>query len=90
MGNQDEFMYLFQIGEFEPEYTETDKGRYFHLMKVGGGTIGKAYDGAWLIETGIIGRENESAKYQYSSQMVKTHEDVAFECFWDNDDIFGE
>ncbi len=75
------FEWMFKAGEFDPELTAViDADETVRIMKVGGGTIGNSYDGAFLVEiesTATGGSVKD--EFEYTTGMPKTHWDVLLE-----------
>jgi hypothetical protein len=43
------YEWMFNARQFDAEFTDTSEdGEIIEIMKVGGGTPGREYDGAWL------------------------------------------
>lgn len=60
----------------EPEYTATIHGWNITVDKIGGGTLGRAYEGDWTV-TVLSGPEYVVDNEILSTRTPKTHAEVA-------------
>ena len=64
------------LRDFEPEYSTTIAGLHIELEKLGGGTVGRAYEGTWR----YVVTDADGAEWQGQDATTgtpKTHAQVA-------------
>ena len=72
-----QFMWLFDAHEFIPESHFPQRHHYVAIMKVGGGTVGRRYEGSWLFTVMDTRNGRELSRGQMDSDTPVTHEEMA-------------
>lgn len=81
-------MFYFDLRDFEPEFTLiTDDNLTIQIEKLGGGTVGKSYEGTWRY---IVTNTDTGSEVRRGQNLVtgtpKTHEEAArilLDFMWD-------
>lgn len=73
----DNFMWLFDAHEYYGEIYVNYHHYYVAVMKVGGGTRGRRYDGSWLYTIVDTRNGQELSRGQLDSDVPMTHEEMA-------------
>lgn len=71
------YMWIFDNGDFVPEFRYNGQYGVIEIMKVGGGTVGRAYDGAWLYRIYRYGTWIVKLQDEFIIHKPVTHETVA-------------
>lgn len=69
---------VFERHDTLPEYSAWHDGMWVQLAKVGGGTLGKAYDGNWIYRVAVSPSHTEEGD-DFATGTPKTHVNAARE-----------
>lgn len=71
------YTWIFTNGDFVPEYRYNGEYGVIEVMKVGGGSVGRAYDGAWLYRIYAPNTDKIVFQDEFSIGVPVTHKLVA-------------
>jgi len=71
------YKWIFDADEFTPEYRHNGQSGVIEVMKVGGGTLGGLYYGAWLFRVFRPGSWEILDQDEYENNDLLTHEAAA-------------